>query len=626
MYRTTIDFHNKITRGEKPNLYVIIHTPMGHRLYSDREWPDDMTIEGFGLLDKGARVKSFGSFERTVSPTKWDLLTAFERKQRQHNILELENSNRHFSKIIAKEPFLNATVSIHVGFVDQATTHHLTIYQGTVANIRITRSSIVLESDENYTVTGELNLADYFYLKRAGRYSDPLNSNDRLPIVYGDLTDGPSGNWILPCLNTGANVYAFAGHAVLPQYETLSLDVAPATAWVAGRVVTGQTSGATCVVVSQLTALTYQVRSRTGTFQNHEIVGVTGTPAELADQGVLFPTLTNSTIAIYEDDMELNPVLYEFKESDDYEGEGIISTINFTTPKGNTVISARGKGKADGLTLIDNIIDILYDFLTVENNFPAAIFDATTKATAIVKFNAQSYKAAGVINKDISIWEVLQNMMSSFLGSVFINGSRTLSVDIDNGSISEYGTAAPTSRSEIIFEGAEQRLINVINQIPASYGYDYVRGNEFRHHTNDDTYAASLTSQSIYGMREPGSPYRFYWNRNLASIQKIQQIIIDKFAYPVWVINFEDITLKRCHVDVGDLITVTSDNLYDSNSTIMTNHIFKVLTVNPQFARGRVKFRCLDTGYYAYLLKKLDGTFLLDGTTRAGSNRDETDY
>jgi hypothetical protein len=626
VYRTTIEFHNRITRGEKPDLYVIIHTPMGHRLYSDREFPDDMTVEGAGLLDKGSRVKSFGSFERTISPSKWDLLTAFERKQRQSNILELENSDRHFSKIIAKDPLVNATISIYVGFFDQATTHHLVIYQGTVSNVKVTRKTIILESEENYTVAGDLNLSDYFYLKRAGRYSDPLNSNDRLPVVYGDLTDGENGNWILPCLNYGANVYAFAGHAVLPQYEILTIDVQPATAWVPGRLITGQTSGATCVVVSQLTALTYQVRSRTGTYQNNEIIGVTGTPAELADQTVMCPTLTGSSITIYEDGMELNPIFYEFKESDNYEGEGIISTINFTTPKGNAVITARGKGKASGLTLTENIVDVIYDFLTVENNFPAAIFDATTKATATVKFNSQSYKAAGIIHEDISIWEVLQNMMSSFLGSVFINGNRTLSLDIDDGIISEFGTAAPTTRSEIIFEGAEQRMVNIVNQIPASFGYDYVRGNEFRHHTNDDTYAADIASQAIYGIQKPASPYRFYWNRNEASIKAIQQIIIGKFAYPVWIISFEDITLKRCHVDAGDLITVTSDNLYDSNAEIMTNHIFRVLTVNPQFARGRVKFKCLDTGYYTYLLKKLDGTFLLDGTTRAGANRDTTDY
>lgn len=58
-------------------------------------------------------------------------------------------------------------------------------------------------------------LSDTYYLSRTGRYANPLNSNDRLPVVYGDLTDGISGNWILPCINTVNFVYCFASHEVL---------------------------------------------------------------------------------------------------------------------------------------------------------------------------------------------------------------------------------------------------------------------------------------------------------------------------------------------------------------------------------------------------------------------------
>ena len=74
--------------------------------------------------------------------------------------------------------------------------------------------------------------------------------------------------------------------------EVLTLDVAPATAWIANRLITGQSSGVTSRVVAQLTTLTYQIRERSGVYTLGEIIGVTGTGVELADQGPTYPQIT----------------------------------------------------------------------------------------------------------------------------------------------------------------------------------------------------------------------------------------------------------------------------------------------------------------------------------------------
>jgi hypothetical protein len=81
--------------------------------------------------------------------------------------------------------------------------------------------------------------------------------------------------------------------------EILTLDVAPATAWIPGRLITGQSSGETCYVVEKLTSLTYTVRERTGAFTLGEIIGVTGVGAELADQGAAHPTITPATEKVH---------------------------------------------------------------------------------------------------------------------------------------------------------------------------------------------------------------------------------------------------------------------------------------------------------------------------------------
>jgi len=77
--------------------------------------------------------------------------------------------------------------------------------------------------------------------------------------------------------------------------EILTLDVAPATDWDPGDIITGQTSSETSVVVSFITTLTYYVRERTGSYTLGEIIGVTGVAGKLADQGLAYPTITAST-------------------------------------------------------------------------------------------------------------------------------------------------------------------------------------------------------------------------------------------------------------------------------------------------------------------------------------------
>jgi hypothetical protein len=93
------------------------------------------------------------------------------------------------------------------------------------------------------------------------------------------------------------------------------------------------------------------------------------------------------------------------------------------------VITVRGKGKptaSGGATLMTNIIDIVYDFLTVECDFTSADFESTYKAKASQIFTAQSYLAAGVIQEDGVIWDIVIEMMASFLGSAYKNGSDLL--------------------------------------------------------------------------------------------------------------------------------------------------------------------------------------------------------
>lgn len=394
-------------------------------------------------------------------------------------------------------------------------------------------------------------LSDTFYLKRAGRYNNSLNSNDRLPIVYGDLTDGTGGIWSLPCIDTTAFVYCFAAHEVMSVVE-------------------------------------------------------------------------GNSVSIYVNGDLENPANYTFDESNDYESEGAIATVTFTADQGNSIITARGKGKDASGTLIENIIDIVNDFLTVENDFTSAIYEASAKARASQIFTAQAYAAAGVIDQDRSIWEIIVEMMASFLGSAYLNGEGELVLEIDDGAISQYGQAGIIPKSDIKIIDARQRLENLINQCPSNYSYDYVT-REFKSQT-DETAHADTASQNIYGKREPNTPYQFYWCRDITTVQAVQDIIVGKFKNPVYEIEIEDVTLKRAHLDIGDVFIATLEDLYDTNENQLLNHYWRCTSVKPDYLRGSIRFRGLQTVYfltYAYLA---DGTYDADGSIKAGGDRDTTIY
>ena len=394
-----------------------------------------------------------------------------------------------------------------------------------------------------------MNLNDIFYLGRAGRYDNPLNSNDRLPIVYGDLTDGTNGIWELPCIDTVNFVYCFADHAVLS-------------------------------------------------------------------------VANGNSITIYADGVEVAGADYTFDESNDYESEGAIATVTFDNDQVNAKITARGKGKSSGATLTENIIDIVNDYLTVENDFDATTYDDASKSKASAVFDSQSYKAAGVIDKDVKSWELLQKMMGSFLGSAWYNGAGDLAFDIDDNSTGFWGEPVP--RGDVMQATAKRRLENVINQCPCNYAYNYAAGGFLKH--TDDAADADSASQNIYGTRKPNNPYQFYWCRDATSVGVVQALIVTKFADPVWEVDLTDKTMKRSHIDVNDWIALNLGFLYDANGVEMVNQHFKVVSVRPDFNLDRIKFRAIDTGYFMSVAYLADGTYTAGGSIRAGGDRDTTRY
>lgn len=373
--------------------------------------------------------------------------------------------------------------------------------------------------------------SDTFLLPRAGKYQNALNSNARLPFVWGNLEDGNAGNWICPNISSTTFTYCYAGHEIM-----------------------SASSGNNVVVFS------------------------------------------GSSL--------MNGADYTFSHSNDFESLGNIATITFDNDQKNNVITASGRGilNSSATPEMKNIIDIIDDFLTSKNSGLAFSYDTTSKQITSDTFDDQGYRAAGVISQDGVIWDILQKMVGSFLGSAylasdtpFFSEDRKLKFEIEIGS-SSTKVADIIPKADISFINGIQRRKSLINQCPISFSYDYV-SNNFRSH-DDGTGNVNSASSGIYGIQEPSTPYQLHWCRDLASATTVQTTIINKYGKPTWEIEFIDESLERLGIDVGDLIAGTFDWIYDTEGSPLINQVIKILSVSPDFVKNVIRFRGIDQQVY----------------------------
>ena len=213
--------------------------------------------------------------------------------------------------------------------------------------------------------------------------------------------------------------------------------------------------------------------------------------------------------------------------------------------------------------------------------------------------------------------------MGSFLGDCFLGGAGKLFLRIDDGSTPQI-ISGLIRYGNTRLQDAKARLVNLINQCPASYAYNYAT-EEFRRHT-DAAAQADTVSQGIFGTRKPVSPYQFYWCRDTTDVQTMQSIIVGRLAYPLYEVVLEDLSLENVHVDQGDFIQASVDSLYDENEDPLLNQIWRVMAVSPEPSRRLVTFRLLQTDIFVGAGYIADGTHLADGSVKAGGSRDMTLY
>lgn len=154
-------------KGEIPISYIVIETHMGYRAYAEKELTvifdpaDPYLYDGTylydgsitygsasaGIIEKSGRVISFGSFERNLQSMKEDILGSYQSKTLQHISVDLDNSDRYFSQLIASEPFIGRPLAYYVGFEALSQAEHLELFSGIITEMTV-MPTLTIEADE----------------------------------------------------------------------------------------------------------------------------------------------------------------------------------------------------------------------------------------------------------------------------------------------------------------------------------------------------------------------------------------------------------------------------------------------------------------------------------------------
>lgn len=167
MYKTSIDFHNRVTRGEKPELYIVIHTQFGARAFAGETLSDnfdtvgklydgsytyngDITYgDGDFLLSKLPLVKSYGGLNRTLSYQSKTLLVGATSKRQGSFTVVLNNADKFIEKMMQKEIFITRQLQVIAGFEDVPFNEHLIFFNGTIDETTATDIDVTVRAVES---------------------------------------------------------------------------------------------------------------------------------------------------------------------------------------------------------------------------------------------------------------------------------------------------------------------------------------------------------------------------------------------------------------------------------------------------------------------------------------------
>ena len=325
----------------------------------------------------------------------------------------------------------------------------------------------------------------------------------------------------------------------------------------------------------------------------------------------ILSALNGNTFRFWDEDGdEITSSHYTVQTAVDYEDLGTIATVTCDADYGEISAQCKGAIDANG-TLITNPIEIFTEIVG-----DTASFDRTSLLKATVQANDLGYVAAGAITSEHQYKTWLNNLASSFLIDWILGPDGTIRLRVDSSTITGLQPAFFLRERETTRVEAFQYADHIRNQVGVYYAPSYAtRDRRFREGVNanylqydDGESTKDVNSIRRYGLRDYPS-LELDWCRNTASVQILQARLIERFANPFWLIQWDELSKQAMYANVGDFGVYAWRHRIDADGNPMTNRYVQVLEKAIPLVGGGIQLYLRETTMpYSTVINYWDGT------------------
>ena len=267
-------------------------------------------------------------------------------------------------------------------------------------------------------------------------------------------------------------------------------------------------------------------------------------------------------------------------------------------------MTARGMGKpssAGSTTLMENLVDIITDFIQVENSSVFQI-DPTNSIDSKSFLDSTAFaipapgKFAGTITKDVPVWTQIQDMLSGLGGTAFLaSDDGELKFVIDDF-IRIPDNSLIISRGDILDTQTIGRVKNVYNSIRQRAAWFETLGN----YQLDGGVSNQTTSINHYGTRELILTSKWSFTADDVTFLKgTGSGFRNKVGRPLEIVACLIANPVVMQIEPGlDYLYLTFENLIGTDGEVKINEFCKVLGMKFLLDQNKVELTVLDTNRF----------------------------
>ncbi len=344
--------------------------------------------------------------------------------------------------------------------------------------------------------------------------------------------------------------------------------------------------------------------------------------------GHALPSETEGNVPVLygRDGAVLDPAGYVFSPGLDLEGQGVIASVTFVEDQSSREpLTVRSRGRSEAGSVLENPADVAADFLTGPAGLDESFLDGTSLSRLRRWAENAGIRLSGLVDRERPAGAVLTEMLYPWAGWwLDREGRLRLLAEGGQGSWPEDGIGAFFRAGPGDDGYLESDLDDVVNLAAADYMFNHRLG-VFEGWDGGEA-VCDRASRNIYGERR--RVFALKWVRESSVVRAVQENIAARFGRPGGVFSLTCPDLRRIRLEKGDLAALSVDWLCDEGGKPLANELVRVLEAEFDLAGGKSFFRFMLPGQALFLTRAwtADGSRPADGGSRAGSDRDRTNY